>query len=86
MENQVLEAMSHIKNASKNSPTAKKKLNHIVRTSGSNIDLSFVNETFKQLIANNKISDNFNIVEETESRNLNQSTDEIQALLNDELN
>ena len=64
----------------------KKKLNHIVRTSGSNIDLSFVNETFKQLIANNKISDNFNIVEETESRNLNQSTDEIQALLNDELN
>ena len=39
----------------------------------------------KQSIANNKINDNFKIVEETENGNLNYSTGEVQTLLNDEL-
>ena len=58
MENQILEAISHIKNVSKKSPVAEKFLNHISKTSASNIDLTFVNETVKQLIAKNKIKDN----------------------------
>ena len=85
MENQILEAIFHIKNVSKKSPTAKKFLNHIPKTSASNIDLTFVNETIKQIVAKNEINDNFKIIVEPENRNLNQSTDEVQTLVNDEL-
>ena len=79
MENQMLEAISHIKNVIKKSPTAEKILNHISKTSASNINLAFVNETIKQLIAKNKINDNFKITVEPENGNLNQSTDEVQT-------
>ena len=79
MENEILEAISHIKNVSKKSPTAEKILNHISKTSASNIDLTFVNETSKQLIAKNKINDNFKTIVEPENGNLNQSTDEVQT-------
>ena len=79
MENQVLEAIFHIKNVSKESPTAEKILNHISKTSASNIDLTFVNETIKQLIAKNKINDDFKIIVEPENGNLNQSTNEVQT-------
>ena len=79
MENQKLEAISHIKNVIKKSPTAEKILNHISKTSASNINLAFVNETIKQLIAKNKINDNFKITVEPENGNLNQSTDEVQT-------
>ena len=41
----ILEATSHIKSVSKKSSTADKILNHIPKTSASNIDLTFVNET-----------------------------------------
>ena len=61
-------------------------MNHISKTSASNIDLSFVNETIKELIAENKINDNFGIFEEPKSGDLIQSTDEAQNLVNDELN
>ena len=70
MENEILEAISHIKNVSKKSPTAEKTLNHISKTSASNIDLTFVNETIKQLIAKNKINDNFGVIVEPENGNL----------------
>ena len=53
MEN--LFEISHIKNVTKKSPTAKKNLNHISKTSTSSIDLTFANETIKQLIAKNKL-------------------------------
>ena len=53
MEN--LFEISHIKNVSKKSPTTKKNLNHISKTSTSSIDLTFANETIKQLIAKNKL-------------------------------
>ena len=43
MENEILEAISYIKNVSKKSSTAEKVLNHISKTSASNIDLTFVN-------------------------------------------
>ena len=85
MENQILEAISHRKNVSKKSPSVKKFLN-ISKTSASNIDVTFVNETIKQLIAENKINDNFKIIVEPENGNLDQSSDEVQPLLNDELN
>ena len=49
MENQILETISHIKNICKKSPTAENFLNHISKTSASNIDLSFVNEAIKRL-------------------------------------
>ena len=62
MENQTLEARSNIKNVSKNSPPAEKNLNHISNTSASNMQLSFVSETIKQLITKNKINDNFKII------------------------
>ena len=75
MENQILEAISHIKIIIKKSLTAEKNLNHISKISASNIDLTFVNETIKQLIAKNKINDNFKIILEPENGNLNQSTD-----------
>ena len=64
MENQILEAISYIKNVSKKSPTDEKILNHISKTSTSDIHLSFVNETIKELIAENKINYNFKIIEE----------------------
>ena len=86
MENQILEDISHIKNVSKKSPTAENFLNHISKTSASNTDFSLVNENIRQLIAKNKINDHFKIVKEPENGNLNQSTDEAQTLLNDELN
>ena len=79
MENQILEAISHIKYVSKKSPTAEKNLDHISKTLASNIDLTFVNETIKQLIAKNKINDNFKIIVEPENENHNQSTDEVQT-------
>ena len=62
MENQTLEAISNIKNVRKNSPPAEKNLNHISNTSASNMQLSFVSETIKQLITKNKINDNFKII------------------------
>ena len=86
MENQILEAISHIKNVSKTSPTVVKFLNHLSKTSASNIDLTFVSETIKQLIGKNKINDNFKIIVETENGNINQSTDEVQTSLNNKLN
>ena len=67
------------KNFSKKSPNAEKILNHIFKTSASNIDLTFVDETIKQLIAKNKINDTFKIIVEPENGNLNQSTDEVQT-------
>ena len=79
MKNQILETISHIKNVSKISPTTETILNHISKTSASNIDLTFVNETIKQLIAKNKINDNFGVIVEPENGNLNQSTDKVQA-------
>ena len=69
IENQISESISHIKNVGKKSPTAEKILNHISKTLPSNIDLSFVNETMKQLIARYKINYNFKIVEETKNGN-----------------
>ena len=50
MDNQTLEALLHIKNISRKSPT---------------VNLSFVNDNVKHLFAKNKIDDNFKIVEET---------------------
>ena len=82
MENQVLEVLSNIKNVSKKSPTAENILNHIFKTLALNIDFPFVNDTIKQLIAKNKINDNFKIADETKNGNLNQSTDAVQASLN----
>ena len=79
MENEILEAISHIKNVSKKSPTAEKILNHISKTSASNIDLTFVNKTIKQLISKNKINDNFKIIVEPKNGILNQSIDEVQT-------
>ena len=64
MENQMLEAISYIKNTNKKSPTAETTLNYRSRTSASTIDLSFVNETIKELMAKNKINDNFKIIEQ----------------------
>ena len=55
MENQILETISPIKNLSKKSPAAETSLNHVSKTSASNIDLLFVNEITKQLIAKNKL-------------------------------
>ena len=52
----------------------------------SNTNLSFVNETIKELIAKNKINDNFTIIQEPKNEDLIQSTDEAQTLVNDELN
>ena len=40
----------------------------------------------KQCIAINRINDNFNVVEETKSGHLNQSTDEVHTLFTDKLN
>ena len=79
MENQMLEAISHIKNVSKKSPIAEKFFNHVSKTSASNINLTFVNETIKQLISKNKINDNFKVIVEPKNGNLNQFTDEVQT-------
>ena len=79
MENEILEAISHIKNVSKKSPTAEKNFNHISKTSASNIDLTFVNKAIKQLISKNKINDNFKIIVEPKNGILNQSIDEVQT-------
>ena len=57
MENYIFrksEAISHIKNASKKSPTAEKILNYLSKTLAWDIDLSFINKITKQLIAKNK--------------------------------
>ena len=87
MENQILQAISYIKNISEKSLTAENFFNHISKTSASNIDLSFVNETITELIAENKINDNFKIIEEPQNRDLIQSTDDAQTLvMNDKLN
>ena len=67
MENQILEAISYIKNTNKKSPTAETILNHRSKTSASNIDLLFVNETIKELMAKNKINNNFKIIEQTKT-------------------
>ena len=45
-----------------------------------------MNETIKELIAENKINDNFKIIEEPKNGDLIQSTHEVQTLVNDELN
>ena len=47
--------------------------------------MSFLNETIKELIAENKINDNFKIIEELKNEGLIQSTNEVQTLVNDEL-
>ena len=86
MENQILEATSRIKNVSKKRLTFEKLLNHISKTSASNIDSSFVYKTIKQL-AKNEIDNNFKIIEKTEKGNLNELTEkEVQILFNDESN
>ena len=85
-ENQILEVISYVNNVSKKSPATEKILNHISKILASNVDLSFVTETVKQLIAKKKINDNFKIVEEVGNGNLNQSNDEVQTILNEELN
>ena len=61
-------------------------MNHISKTYASNIDLPFVNETIKELIVENKINDNFEIIEKPRNEDLIQSTDEAQTLVNDGLN
>ena len=53
----------------------RKFLNNISKTLTSKIDLTFANETFKELIAKNKINDKFKIIVEPENENLNQPTD-----------
>ena len=58
MENQILEAISHIKNVSRRSPTAENFFNHISKTSASNMHLSFANEINKQNISKNEINNN----------------------------
>ena len=50
------------------------------KTSASNIDFSFIIETIKQLIAKNKIDNNFKTAEETENGNLSKSTNEVEKL------
>ena len=63
-------------------------MNHISKTSASNIDSSFVYETIKQL-AKNEIDDNFKIIEKTEKGNPNEKElleKEVQILFNDESN
>ena len=62
MKNQILEAISYIKNVSKKRPTAENVLNHISNTSVSDIDLVFVTETIKELIAKNTVNGNFEII------------------------
>ena len=49
-------------------------------------ELPFINETIKELIAENKINNNFEIIEKPKNGGLFQSTDAAQTLLNDELN
>ena len=49
-------------------------------------ELPFVNETIKELIAENKINNNFEIIEKPKNGGLFQSTNAAQTLLNDELN
>ena len=44
--------------------------------------MSFVNEIIEELIAENKVNDNFEIIKEPKNGNLIQSTDEAQALVN----
>ena len=80
MENQVLETISRIKHFSKKNPRAKNILNDMSKTSASNIDFSFIIETIKQLIAKNKIDNNFKTAEETENGNLSKSTNEVEKL------
>ena len=58
-------------------------MNHIPKTSASNIDLSFVSETNNQLVTKSKMNDNFKISVELENGNLTQSTDQMQTLFND---
>ena len=70
----------------KKCPTAEKISNHVSKTSASNIDLSFVNETIKEVIAENKIKDNFKIIEEPKNGDLIKSTVEAQTIVKDELN
>ena len=70
---------NYIKNVGKKSPMAENILNHISKTSASNIDLSFVNETIKKLFAENEINGNFEIIEEPKNGDIIQSTDEAQA-------
>ena len=55
------------------------------KISATDTDLSFLNEIIKKLIAENKINDNFKIIEESKNGDLIQSTDEAQTLAKDEL-
>ena len=70
---------NYIKNVSKKSPMAENILNHISKTSGSNIDPSFVNETIKKRFAENEINGNFEIIEKPKNGDIIQSTDEAQT-------
>ena len=76
MENQILEAISYIKNVSKKSPNAGKNLNHISKTLASNIDLPSLDKLIKELIAEIKINDYLKIMEEPRNGDLIRSTDE----------
>ena len=54
-------------------------LNHISKTSASNIDPSFVNETIKKRFAENEINGNFEIIEKPKNGDIIQSTYEAQT-------
>ena len=87
MENQILEAISLVKNRSKKRATTEEILNHIFQTSASIIAFAFVNQTVKHRIAKNKIDDNFKITEDDQIGNLSEFTDEeVQVSCNDDWN
>ena len=85
MENQILRAISYIKNVSQKSPTAENILNHISKISASNIDLSFVNETTKELKNTIQIStagNNHRTIITSETKDKNQKKLNINQLNN----
>ena len=85
MVNQILRAISYIKNVSQKSPTAENILNHISKISASNIDLSFVNETTKELKNTIQIStagNNHRTIIASETKDKNQKKLNINQLNN----
>ena len=58
-------------------------MNYISKTLASNIYLSFVNKTINELTAENKINDNFEIIEKPKNGDLIQSIHEAQSLVDD---
>ena len=65
----ILETIFLIKNVGKKRPTAEDIFNHIFYTTASNIDFSFINETIKYPIPENKIDGNFKTAENTQAGN-----------------